>query len=137
MLLTVLAWAYLELEELDRAEEAAARGLTIAEERHVRLYMPDVLRVQGMILTRQERWEEAGNAFEEAVSLARSMPYPYAEARALFEHGLMRSQKGEQQPGRERMEEALAIFQRLGARKDVEQAERALAALARSADPAH
>jgi len=125
-LLTVLAWTYVALDDLDRAEKAAGQALGMAEERHLRLYVPDVLRVQGMILTRQERWDEAGRAFEEAVSLARSMPYPYVEARALCEHGLMYSQKGEQQQARERLEEGLAIFQRLGARKDVERTEQAL-----------
>jgi hypothetical protein len=38
----------------------------------------------------------------------------------------MYSQKGEQVQGRERLEEGLAIFQRLGARKDVERTEQAL-----------
>jgi tetratricopeptide (TPR) repeat protein len=125
-LLTTLAWASLELDDLDRAEEAARRGLAMAQERHQGLYVPELLRVQGMALTRQERWDEAGRAFEEAVSLARSMQYPYVEARALCEHGLMYSQKGEQVQGRERLEEGLAIFQRLGARKDVERTEQAL-----------
>jgi hypothetical protein len=38
-------------------------------------------------------------------------------------------QKGEPQQARSRMEEALALFQRLGAGKDVERTEQALAAL--------
>jgi hypothetical protein len=37
--------------------------------------------------------------------------------------------KGEPGPARERLEAALAIFQRLGARKDAERTERALTAL--------
>ncbi len=66
----------------------------------------DALRVQGMVSVRQERWEAAERAFEEGLSLARSTPFPYAEAR-------MPEQMG-------RLEEALAIFQRLGAQKDIE-----------------
>jgi hypothetical protein len=42
-----------------------------------------------MVLTRQQWWEEAQHAFQEAVSLAHSMPHPYLEARALYEWGRM------------------------------------------------
>jgi len=129
-LLMTLVWAYLTMDDLDRAEQAAHRGLAIAEERHQRLYVPEGLRVQGMILARQERWDEAKRIFEEAVSLAHSMPYPYAEARALYEYGLMYSQKGEPEQARERLEKALSIFVRLGTKKDVERMEQALAELA-------
>jgi adenylate cyclase len=135
-LLATLAWAYLEMGEVDRAEETASRGLAVAQERRHRLYVPGVLQMQGMILSRQRRWEEAARTLEEAVSLARSMPYPYAEARALHEYGVMFVQKGEQVAARERLEEALGIFRRLGAAKDVERTETALATLDRSAGPA-
>jgi Tfp pilus assembly protein PilF len=82
-----------------------------------------------MLLAEQGKWEEAERTFEEAVSLARAMPYPYAQARALNQHGMTHVQKGEPQQARSRMEEALALFQRLGAGKDVERTEQALAAL--------
>jgi tetratricopeptide (TPR) repeat protein len=134
LLLMVLAWAYLTINDLDQAEEAARRALAIAPERHQRLFMPEVLRVQGMILTRQERWDEAKRTFEEAISLAQAMPHPYAEARALHEYGLMHGQKGEPDQMRLQLEQALAIFERLSAKKDVERTERALGALDRSAD---
>lgn len=107
----------------------------MAQERQY-LYMPELLRVQGMILARQVRWDEAKHAVEEAISLARVMPYPYAEGRALYEYGLMYGQHGEPEQARERLEQALAIFGRLGAKKDVERAEQAVAALDRSPDPA-
>jgi len=70
------------------------------------------------------------------VSLARSMPYPYAEARALETHGMMATRKitqrvsgfeGEPEHGRQRLEQALAIYRRLGAKKDVERTEQVLA----------
>jgi adenylate cyclase len=135
-LLMTLAWACLMTGDLELAEEAASRAVTLAKERQQRLWLPDVFRVQGMILTRQKHWEEAAGILEEAVSLARSISYPYAEARALYEFGGMFGQKGEPGRARERLEEALGIFRRLGATKDVERTERALATLDRSADPA-
>jgi tetratricopeptide (TPR) repeat protein len=131
-----LAWAYLELGEMDRAEETAQRGLTIARERQNGLWAPDVLRVQGMILARRGRWQEAEAVLREAVSLARTMPYPYAEARALYECGMMHIRREDPQAARQPLQDAVAIFRRLGAQKDLEPAEQAVVALDRSADPA-
>ena len=37
-----------------------------------------------MVLARQRRWDEAERASEEAVSVARSVRYPRAEARPLL-----------------------------------------------------
>jgi hypothetical protein len=87
------------------------------------------LRVEGMVACRRRRWEEASRAFAEAVSLARAMPYPYAEGRIRYEDGLLHLQRGEPGPARERLAEALAIFRRLGAAGDAERAGRAIAAL--------
>jgi len=88
-----------------------------------------LLRVQGMVLSGQERWDEAEAVFNEGVSLAHDMPYPYAEARILFEHGVMRFKMSKSQRARSRLTEALAIFQRPGARTYIELAKRALGAL--------
>jgi class 3 adenylate cyclase/tetratricopeptide (TPR) repeat protein len=124
-----LAWAYLELGDVERAAETAIRAMAEMRDRGIRVFQPDALRVRGMLLAEQGKWEEAERTFEEAVSLARAMPYPYAQARALNQHGMTHVQKGEPQQARSRMEEALALFQRLGAGKDVERTEQALAAL--------
>jgi ATP/maltotriose-dependent transcriptional regulator MalT len=86
-------------------------------------------RVQAMVAIRQGRWEEAERALEEGLTLARSMPYPYGEARLLHVYGQMHVAEGEPGPARERLKAALAIFQRLGARKDAERAEGTLTAL--------
>src|SRR5436190_8651503 len=63
------------------------------------------------------------------------MPYPYAAARLLHVYGEMHAQKRELEPARERLEAALAIFRRLGARKDVERVEQALATLPNAPPP--
>jgi len=127
--LWVLAWAYLELDVEDQAEETALRAVEEATTLGRRIELVHALRVLGMLRRYQGRWDEGQRVFEEAVHLARSMPYPYAEARALYEWGLLRLQKGDPQQGQERLEEALAIFQRLGARPHIERAEQALAKL--------
>ena len=82
-----------------------------------------------MALVRQGRRPEAARSFEEGVTLARRMPYPYAEARALHEWAAMDAASGDGAQARARLQQALAIFTHLGARKDVERTTEALAAL--------
>jgi hypothetical protein len=54
------------------------------------------------------------------------MPYPYFEARVLVQLSRVHARREEPEEARARLEEALAIFQRLGARRDVEWTEQAL-----------
>jgi class 3 adenylate cyclase/tetratricopeptide (TPR) repeat protein len=132
--LATLAWAYLACSQREEALATAHVAVELSRRPSWRVYLPESLGVQGMILAEHERWEEAERVFEEAIAVAHSMPYPYAEARALAEYGVMRCQQGEPQQGRERLEAALAIFRRLGALKDIERTQRALAEPDRSAD---
>jgi tetratricopeptide (TPR) repeat protein len=125
-LLSTLAWAHAELDEIARADDVVAQALACAQARINRLAMVDVLRVQAMVATRQKRWAEAEHALEEGLALARSMPYPYAEARLLHVYGQMLAAKAEPVSARERLEAALALFQRLGARRDAEWTEQAI-----------
>jgi tetratricopeptide (TPR) repeat protein/transcriptional regulator with XRE-family HTH domain len=126
-LLALLARAHLELGEVGPAAAVARRAVTRARAEHDRLSLVDALGVQAMVATREEHWAEAACALEEGLSLARSMPYPYAEAHLLYAHAEMHAQRGERDAARERLEAALAIFQRLGARKDAERVEQTLA----------
>jgi tetratricopeptide (TPR) repeat protein len=103
---TILAWALLEMGDLDRAESLTNDALQLARARGERLALIEALRVRAMALGRLGRFEEAAVVLEEGLALARSLPNPYAEARLL-------EQRGER-------DEALAIFQRLGATADVE-----------------
>jgi tetratricopeptide (TPR) repeat protein/transcriptional regulator with XRE-family HTH domain len=124
-----LAWAHLELGEMDAAERMAHDALAYARDKSMRLNLLEALRVQALVAIRQGRWDGATAALEEGLELARAMPYPYAEGRLLHVYGELHLHKGEQGQARERLEEALAIFQRLGARKDTEQVERDLSGL--------
>jgi tetratricopeptide (TPR) repeat protein len=125
-LLATLAWAQLEVGAVDQANETVASALEAAEARHNKPNLCEALRIQAMVQTRKEDWGEAQGTFDQAVSLARSLPYPYAEARALHEYGVMRIRQGNLAGARERLDEALAIFLRLGARKETERVEAAL-----------
>jgi tetratricopeptide (TPR) repeat protein len=124
-----LAWAHLEMGEVAVAGEMVGQAVARAQAASELHGLVDALRVQAMVATRQEQWEDAERTLEEGLSLARRMPYPYAEGRLLHAYGQMHVAKGEPGPARQRLEAALAIFQRLGARKDAERAEGTLTAL--------
>jgi tetratricopeptide (TPR) repeat protein/transcriptional regulator with XRE-family HTH domain len=126
-LLPILGWAYLELGDMASAVEMAAQAVRRARSQSHRLAWVDALRVLAMAAMRRQAWAEARQALDEGLSMARAMPYPYAEARLLHVYGLIHAQVGEPEPARACLEAALVIFRRLGARKDLEQAEQLLA----------
>jgi tetratricopeptide (TPR) repeat protein len=80
------------------------------------LLLPDALRVQALSAMRRQRWDEAEKALDEAIGLGREMPYPYAEAKALYVSGQMWVARDEPARAEAQFEEALAICQRLGER---------------------
>jgi hypothetical protein len=82
--------------------------------------------VGARLAIRQRRWDDA-TELEAGLTLAREIGLPYVEALLLSEYGRLERVRGESDQARTRLEEALAIFRRLGAGPDVEQTERALA----------
>jgi tetratricopeptide (TPR) repeat protein len=129
-LLPVLAWAHLELGEVTQARDVVEQALRRTRPENLRLALVDALRVQAMILACEERVSEAERVLEEGLLLARSMPYPYAEARLLHLSGRLHAQVGKPEAAWEQLGAALAIFQQLGAAKDIKQVELDLAARA-------
>jgi class 3 adenylate cyclase/tetratricopeptide (TPR) repeat protein len=129
-MLPAVGTAYLELGDVARAAEVAEDAVRRAREQHERLALVDALRVQGMVLIRQEDYEEARRVLDEALELAQAMPHPYAEARIAYQDGVMQRRRGEHEQARGQLQGALAIFHRLGASKDVERTEQVLTELA-------
>ncbi|HEY8285367.1 MAG TPA: AAA family ATPase [Chloroflexota bacterium] len=129
MFLPILAWAYLELGRLALAADTVEQALARARPENMRLAMVEALRVRAMIALRRERWEDAASSLEEGIALARAMPYPYAEARLLHLEGLLHVGMADSARARKRWEEAQAIFLRLGARRDLERLEDAVASV--------
>ena len=128
-LLPVLARARAETGDLVEADQIVANAVRRVSAQYRGPPLAEALIVQGMVRTYQGRWEEADHPLSEALALAGSVPYPHAEGRALFERGRLHLGKGEQEQARERLEQALAIFQRLGAQPYIGRTEQALAAL--------
>lgn len=112
--LPFLAWAYLDLGDEQRCERTMQQALARARQQHMRPTLSDALRVQALFGIRRQRWEEAQAALEEALALCRAMPYPWAEAKALYVYGLLYQAKGETRQASEQLIAALSILNRLG-----------------------
>jgi tetratricopeptide (TPR) repeat protein len=128
-----LAEALLALGREAEAEEAVGDGIARARRAPHRLALVDLLRVQALVAARRARWEEGEAAAAEAVLLARALPYPYAEAKALYAHGLLDAARGAPERARTWLEAARAILTRLGERPCAALVERALAQAERPA----
>jgi tetratricopeptide (TPR) repeat protein len=126
-LLSLRAWAHLEMGDIAQAEAAIEDAVEQARQHGQRMMLLDALRIHGMILARRREWQEAEQVLDEAVSASRAAQYPYAEARALYEWGMMCLQRGSSEQARTLLEAAREILQRLGARPYLERAEQALA----------
>jgi class 3 adenylate cyclase len=78
---------------------------------------------EGVLAAAQKRWPEAEAAFQQAVAINQQYHLPYYEARSLLEWAEMcssRSGAGDSERGLELLDQALAIFQRVQAKKMVE-----------------
>jgi tetratricopeptide (TPR) repeat protein/transcriptional regulator with XRE-family HTH domain len=95
LLLPVLAWAHLELDQVDLAAETVEQALARARPEEMQPVLVEALRVRAMIALRQEQWDEVASSLEEGLALARSMPYPFAEARLRELEGLLQAQAGD------------------------------------------
>jgi tetratricopeptide (TPR) repeat protein len=120
-LLVLGAWVSLERHDQQAAEHMAARGIERARASDNRFLLVWALRIQGLALTRRRRWSAAARALEEGLTLARAMPYPYAEARLLQVLGRLEAGRGNVARARQQWETALGLFERLGACKDADQ----------------
>jgi tetratricopeptide (TPR) repeat protein len=131
LLLPLLVWAHLDLGEIEAAEVLAEQTVQRLHDQHNYLILVDALRMQAAVAIRQERWDEAAAALDEALALARAMPYPYAEAKALSMYGDLMVATGQQVQAREQYEAALAILRPLGEVPYAERIEQALAEIPR------
>lgn len=121
-----LAWALLDLGDLEQASSLVDQALALGRAQQQRLFMVEALRVRAMIFTRQGRWDGATAVLEEGLALTRSMGYPYAEAQLLQVYGQMYTAQGKLRPAREYLAAALTILRRLGARTYCQQVEQSL-----------
>jgi tetratricopeptide (TPR) repeat protein len=128
LFLPAFAEAYLQAGNLSRARQVLDAPLALPR-LEMKGMLPDALRVHAKLLFATGDLAGAEAVLNDLIDQTRSMPYPFAEARAHGEYGLLEARRGHPQAARERFEEALAIYRRLGARPFVAQMEQALAPL--------
>ncbi len=114
--LALLAWAYLELGEVDQAQALLSQVLRTARQARMDPTLVQALRVQALLLSEQARWQEAEGVRQEALKLCRNMAAPYAEAKTRYSAGLVSHMKGELELAHQRFEAALTILEHLGER---------------------
>jgi len=122
--LPVLAELYLKMGQPEKAAEYVDRGFELLkpEQNWYGLPAPMYL-ARGMLATAQQDWATATGSFGKAIQVNRQYQLPWDEAKTLYERGLMylaRGREGDREKAHEDLDEALAIFQRVGAKKDVE-----------------
>jgi tetratricopeptide (TPR) repeat protein/transcriptional regulator with XRE-family HTH domain len=124
---TSLAKALLGSGDVEEASTLIEAVLANPATRAFRQYTTNALQAQGMVRTAQARWEEAESALQEALELACDLRWH--RPRVLHELGIMHVAKGEASEARSCFEEALAMFQELGAKPHVERTKRVLTTL--------
>ena len=125
-ILPLLAWIHLEQGEESQAQELLQQLIEHRRVAQERRHLADALQVQARLEMRWSRWQEAEAALEEALALCRATGSLYAEAKTLYIYGLLHLKQEAFAPSRKRLEEALAILNRLGERLYAQQAEKAL-----------
>lgn len=107
-----------EMEAANLADRAVARAVATDD----KVILIEARHVQGLLAARRGDEAAAAETWREALALARAIGFPHGEARILVEWGRLAA-------SRPHLEDALAIFERLGARPEAERAARALAEL--------
>jgi len=122
--LPVLAELYLKMGQPDKAADYVDRGFELLkpEQNWYGLPAPMYL-AKGMLAAARKDWDTATNSFDKAIQINRQYELPWDEARTLYEQGLMylaHGGQGDRDKAHQYLDEALAIFQKVGAKKDVE-----------------
>ena len=122
--LPVLAELYLKMGQPDKATEYVNRGFDLMKPDQNWYGLPaPVYLARGMLATARKDWRTATNSFGKAIEINRQYQLPRDEASALYERGLMyltRGGKADRDKAHQNLDEALALFQKVGAKKDVE-----------------
>lgn len=122
--LPVLAELYLKMNQPDKAAEYVDRDFELMKPDRNWYGLPaPIYLAKGMLATARQDWMTAAESFEKSIQINRQYQLPWDEAKTLYERGLMylaRGRKADREKAHEDLDEALAIFQKVGAKKDVE-----------------
>lgn len=115
-LMPTLAWAYLDLDMMEKAHDVEARCLARSRAEGIRLALVEGLRVRAMRELRQGDPDAARTALDESLAICRAIAYPYGEIRALYTYSHLHLRAGDVEAARERRDAALTLCRTLGER---------------------
>jgi tetratricopeptide (TPR) repeat protein len=122
--LPVLAELYLKTGQPEKTAEYVNRGFELMKPDQNWYGLPAPMHLaRGMLAIARKDWDTATESFDKAIQINRQYQLPWDEAKTLYERGLMylaRGDKGDRDKTHEDLDEALAIFQKVGAKKDAE-----------------
>jgi len=122
--LPVLAELYLKIGKPEKAAEYVDRGFELLKPDKNWYGLPAPMYLaKGMLATAHKDWGTAAESFDKAIQINSQYQLPWDEAKALYERGLMylaHGRKVDREKAHEDLDKALAIFQKVGAKKDVE-----------------
>jgi tetratricopeptide (TPR) repeat protein len=117
---------YLNLGQIEKTAEYVERGTELLAPDRNWYGLPAPLHtVKGMLASAQKKWEEAEEAFNQAVTINHQYELAWDEAKALYEWGIMFGQKRDKESAYEKLDKALVLFRSVGAKNDIEKTEAA------------
>ena len=110
------AETYLALRRLDDAREVIAKSIHIARGAHARHYEAVARYVQGQIFAAKALWDDAAQAFDEAVATLDEIDSHLELAHALYQRAVFRQVQGAGDAARCDWERACTLYQQMGAK---------------------
>jgi len=126
-----LAWTHIELGEIEKANSLIDNMLKFALEEENKGLIAGADALKAMLFRAQKKWEESIEYFEkglkefEALGARQWSIYNFAKM-VLYEYArayLERDQEGDREKAHNLLNQALEIFQKMGAKKDIEKVE--------------
>jgi tetratricopeptide (TPR) repeat protein len=122
--LPVLTELYLKMGQPEKAAEYVDMGFELMKPDQNWYGLPAPMHLaRGMLATARKDWNTATESFDKAIKINRQYQLPWDEAKTLYERGLMylaHGGKGDRDKAHEDLDQALAVFQKVGAKKDAE-----------------
>ena len=126
-----IGWCWIELGEIEKANNLLNNVYKFAHEIKDKYFIALAEVLKGMIFRSQKKWEESIEHFEtslqvyESINARQRLVYQFARI-FLFEYArvyLERDQEGDREIARNLLNQALKMFQKMGAKKDIEKVE--------------
>ena len=127
MTLPFIARLHLKRGEIEKAKESIERMSDIAAKEKFRVGILIAEMLKGMLFKEQRNWEQSMQHFERSLTECKSLDaqkwYVHWYADNLYEYGstyVERNKRGDKEKARDLFNQTLEIFQKMGAKKDIE-----------------